>query len=149
MPGGNHAHVHVHRGHVGVARVEHQRHTHGLKRRTCQLRPVLRGRWRQLRATHMAEATARALEHPATLHDFGDAIALQRLAGRLAPGIGQEAATALAFHSLQRVGDAGLQAYQVAAHAGHGVCRVQNLCFSHQFLMARKPMSRRYCAPSK
>jgi hypothetical protein len=66
----------------------------------------------------MAEATACALEHPAAFHDLGDAIALQRLAGRLAPGIGQKAAPPSPFHGFQRIGDTGLQAHQVAAHSG-------------------------------
>ncbi|MNT26958.1 hypothetical protein D3C72_1625640 [compost metagenome] len=39
----DHAHIHVHRGHPGVAGVEYQRHAHGRERSACQLRPVLRG----------------------------------------------------------------------------------------------------------
>src|SRR5256885_4560439 len=90
--------------------MEDQGHAQGLERRTRQFRPVLRGRGRQLRPAHMREAAARAFEHAAALHDAGDAIALQALAGALAPGVGQKACTALAFHLLQRLRDAGLQA---------------------------------------
>ena len=49
----NHAHIHVHGRHIGVAGVKHQGHAHGFKRCASQLGAMLRGRGRQLGATHM------------------------------------------------------------------------------------------------
>ena len=135
MPGRNHAHVHVHRGHIGIARVEHQRNTHGLERRAGQFGPVLRGRRRQLRAAHMREAAASALEHAAAFDDAGNAVALQQLTRRLAPGVGDGAGAARALCRFERTDNARLQIDQVAAHTGHGAFGVEGL--AHGFLMAR------------
>jgi len=125
----------VHGGHIGIARVKNQRHAHGLERRTGQLGPVLRGRRRQLRAAHMRETTACALEHAAAFDDAGDAVALQRLARRLVPRVGDGARAARTFHRFERTDDARLQIDQVATHAGHGAVGVEGL--AHGFLMAR------------
>jgi hypothetical protein len=119
---GEHAHVHVHRGHHRVARVEHQAHAHGLERRAGQFGPVLGGRWRQLRALHMAEVAAAAFQQAALFHQLGLAVTLQPLAGRAHPGIGVEG---LAVGLLQGVDDALLQSQQVGAH-GVGVHRVSS-----------------------
>ncbi|MPM76418.1 hypothetical protein SDC9_123416 [bioreactor metagenome] len=125
---GNHAHIHVNGGHIGVAWVKHQRHAHGLERRARQFRPVLRGRWRQLRTLHVREATARALEHAAVFHDLGDAVALQALLGALAPGVLQKAcATHVGgpFDGFERLGDPRLQIHEVVAHTAHAVGRIE------------------------
>jgi hypothetical protein len=140
--GRDHAHVHVHRGHVGVARVEHQRHAHGLEGCARELRAVLRGRRRQSGAAHMREPATGALEHRPALQDAGDAVALQRLARGLGPGILHKWR---AVDGLDGGGDAGLQVLQVGPYrislCGHSLRPIA--------LMARYPMSRRYCMPSK
>ena len=115
----NHAHIHVHRGRVRVERVEHQRHAHRLERRARQLRPALRGRRRQAGAAHVRKANARALEHRAAFHDLRDALALQRLARRLAPRLAQK--TPAPVRLLNGSGDARLQIEKIGAEGfGHG-----------------------------
>ena len=142
VTGSDHAHVHVHRGHIGVARVKHQRYAHGFKRGSRQFGPVRRSRGRQARAPHMRKATASALEYAAPFDDFGDAIALQQLPWGLVPGVDQSTRATLAFHGFEGANDAGLQTDQVTAHARCGISGVE--ARFHPFLMARWPMSRRY-----
>ena len=74
--GGDHAHVHVHGGRVGVARVEHQGDTQRLKGRANQFGAVLCGRWRELRAAHMRKTATRTLEYRSAFQNLGDAVAL-------------------------------------------------------------------------
>ena len=124
--GRDHAHVHVHRRHIGVARVEHQGYAHGLKGRTRQLRAVLGGRGWQLRPCHMRKAAASAFKNRPAFQNLGDAIALEFFARVFLPGIGQERG---AVEVGQGPGDAGLQAHQIVfdvtefkrgAHGGFG-----------------------------
>ena len=67
--GGEHPHIHVHRGHEGVVRVDDQRHAHGLERRAGQLRAVLRGRGRQHTALHMREVDTPPLDDGTALDE--------------------------------------------------------------------------------
>ncbi len=120
--GGEHAHVHVHGGHIGVAWVEHQRHTHGLERRAGQLGPVLRGRRRQGRPAHMREADATAFEQGTLFEQARHPLALQLLSRRLAPGVAHEGPQAVG--DFECVDDALLQAEQVVAGCGDGRGRV-------------------------
>src|SRR6185369_1000558 len=94
--GGQHANVHVHRGRVRIARMEHQRHAQRL------------------------ETAAGALEHLAVLQDHGDAVALQGFALALLPLVLDELA---AVHIRASSDDAILQLHQVVAYGfdvGHG-----------------------------
>ena len=116
--GGQHAHIHVHRGRIRVARMEHQRHAHGLKRRTGEFGPVLGGAGRQARPAHMRKAAARALKHRAVFQNLGNAIALQHFARRLFPGVYHQRAAVKRDHG---AGNARLQVHQVLAH-GVGGC---------------------------
>ena len=120
--------------------MEDQAHAHRLERRPGELRPVLGGRRRQLQPFDMAEIAAAALQQSTLFDQLGAAVALQPFTGRTHPGIGDER---LAVGLLHRLDDALLQAQQVAANRG----RVE--AGHHRGLMARWPMSRRYCAPSR
>src|SRR5690606_11147556 len=62
-----HADIHVRNGHVGVARMQYQRHAHGLPRPARKLGPVCARRRRQFAAVHMAEQYAGPLEQLAAL----------------------------------------------------------------------------------
>ncbi len=110
----DHAHVHVHGRHVRVARMEDQRDAHRLERRLRQVGAVLRGRRRQRATAHVRERAAAALEQRAVLDQPGDAVALERAAGRTRPAIDDERVAAL---GLERGDDARLQAEQVVADA--------------------------------
>ncbi len=66
-------HVHVHRRHVRIARMQHERDAHRLPRAPGELRPRRRGRGRQLRPGDVREAHAGALEKRAILDDPRDA----------------------------------------------------------------------------
>ena len=111
--GGNHAHVHVHRGHIRVARVKHQRHTHGLERCTRQFRAVLCGRRRQLWPADVRKPTACPLEHRPTFQDACDAAALQPLTCWLGPSVFQKCR---AIDLGNGRGDACLQTGEVGAN---------------------------------
>ena len=149
---GQHAHIHVHCGHIGVAGVKHQRHAHGLEGRAGKLRAVLGGRWRQPGPAHMRETATGPLKHRAGFQNLRHARALQQFAGGLLPGVDDKAA---AIHSRHGRSNAGLQAQQVIPHPldlgslklccrhGHPV----GLSFVRG-LRARWPISRRYCMPS-
>ena len=108
-----HAHVHVHRGHVRVARVHHQRHAHRLERRAGQLGPVLRGRGRQRLALHVAEVAAAALEHVAFFDQLRQPVAFEPAAGLARPAVACEG---LAVLGLEGADDVALQAEQVGAN---------------------------------
>ena len=110
--GRQHAHIHVDRGHIGIAGVKHQRHAHRLERSPCQLRPMLGSGRRQPGAPHMRKTAAGALKHAALLQDIGNAIALQRLARLFLPGVGHKR---LPIHFGNRAGDALLQPEQKSA----------------------------------
>ena len=125
---GQHAYVHVDRGYVRIARMEHQRHTQCLERCTGEFGPVLRRRWRQCLAAHMREAATRAFEHLALLQDPGQAVALQRLGRLLAPGIVEERR---AVDGGNRRADALLQVQQVPAHRRHALQRRQARLSGH------------------
>jgi hypothetical protein len=101
--GSEQAHVHVHRGHVRVARVQHERHAHRFERRASERRPVRGGRGRHRRTADMAEVAAAALEEIPLLDETGDAVALQAFARLARPGIGEEG---LAIQRGQRLDDA-------------------------------------------
>ncbi len=103
-----HAHVHVHRGGIGVARMEHQRHAHRLPAPAGQLGAVRGGGGRHAVALHMRERDAAALQHVALLEDAADAFALAdsaAAAGAL-PLVAQEL---LAVHLFQPFHDQLLQ----------------------------------------
>ena len=101
-----------------------------------------------LRLVDLDAATgARVARAPLALERAPAGTSLQQLAGRFLPGVGHGARAALTFHCLQCRDDARLQARQVAAHAGHIAVAVKRL--AHGVLIARWPMSWRYCAPSK
>ncbi|OIQ88261.1 hypothetical protein GALL_298380 [mine drainage metagenome] len=108
-----HAHVHVHRRYVRVARMQHQRHAHGLERRSGQFGTVLGGRRRQARAAHRREVAAAALEQRAVLDHAAGAVALQRRVRRTGPRVAPEAGAAVG--ALEGLEDAGLQAQQIVA----------------------------------
>ena len=136
VAGGNHAHIHVYRRHVRIARVEHQRHAHRLERRAGQLGAVLRRRWRQLRPAHMGETAAGALKHAPAFDDLRAAVALQRRARLFAPRVDQGAhaflgiplcCRCLRLDGFERGDDARLQADQITTHLGHGAFRVELL----------------------
>ena len=99
---GDHAHIHVHRRRIGVARVEHQGDAQCLKRRANQFRAVLRGRWRQLRAAHMRKTATSTLEYRPAFQNLGDAVALQFFALAFRPRVHHKGAAVF-------VGDGGCQ----------------------------------------
>jgi hypothetical protein len=114
-PGGHrseHPHVHVHRRHIGVARMQHERDTERLERRPGQLGPMLRRRRRHRRAAHVTEIAAAALEQGTLLDEPRDAVALEPVARRTRPCVAQER---LAVCRLQGIDDARLQAQQIGA----------------------------------
>ena len=80
------AHVHVHGGCVGIARMQHQRHPHGFPAPPGQFRPVCAGRRRQLAAQHVREIHPAAFQHLAFFDQPRDAAA----AFGALPGIGAE-----------------------------------------------------------
>ena len=84
---------------------------------TGELGPVLRGRRRQLRAAHVAEVAAAALEQRAVVDALREPVALQALAGRARPAVAHERTAVEALH---RIDDALLQTQQVVAHRGSG-----------------------------
>ena len=104
--GHQHAHIHVDRRHIGIVRVEHQRNTHGFKRRTSKFGAMLACRGRQTRAPHMRKTTTRAFKNKALLQNLRDAAALQCLARLFDPVVGDER---IAVHRGHRCGDALLQ----------------------------------------
>ena len=127
-----------------IARVQDQRDTHRLESCARQLGPMLGGRRRQLRALDMAEVATASLEQQAFLDQLGAAIALQPLTVGANPGVNDKR---LAIGSLQRIDDAPLQVEQIVAN-GLGVHRSFLIRKAAQRLIARYPMSRRYCTPS-
>ena len=62
------AHVCVRRRHVGIARVDHERHAGRFEARAGQFGPLRRGRSGQLAAEHVREIDAGLLEHGAVAH---------------------------------------------------------------------------------
>jgi len=83
---------------------------------------MLRGRGRQLGATHLGESAASPLKNRAAFQNLRDAIALQQLAGWLLPRIQQERG---AIDVGDRSDDARLQTLQITADrfglsASHG-----------------------------
>ena len=99
-------HVHVHGGHVGIARVQHQRHACGPRLAPGQLRPVGRGGGGQLADLHVGEHHAGTLEELAIVQHAADAAALGGAVGLALPGIAQELVAANIFEARH---DAGLQ----------------------------------------
>src|SRR5690606_17930304 len=88
--------------HEGIARVDDQRYAHRLPRPSSQMRPLSAGRWRQLRALHMAEEHRGSLEYGAVLE-----VAAQTAAAFLAgPGVTGKLRLATLF---ERGHDVGLQ----------------------------------------
>ena len=137
------AYVHVHGGHVRVARVDHQRDTHGFPGASGQLGAMGAGRGRQRGAGHVAEQHATAFEHPPAFDQPGDAAS----AFGPFPGVRAEG---IAFDFLQALDDAGLQAGEIGAgQRGVYLHAVPGSAGALRRVMARQPMSRRYCAPSK
>src|SRR5579859_1006454 len=67
------AHVHVHRGHIRVARMQDQGHAHGLERPASEVGPCGSGRRRQGLAGHMREVDAPALKYAAVFYQAADA----------------------------------------------------------------------------
>src|SRR5439155_4250988 len=114
-------------------RVHDQRHAHRFERRTGEIGAMLSRRCGQGRAADVREIAAAALDQAATFHEHRDAAALELAAGLALPAIDAEGFTGL---GLERSDDLPLQPQQVIADRGHR-------------LMARWPMSCRYCAPSK
>jgi len=110
---GNHAHIHVHRGRMGVARVEHQGDTQCLKGSTYQFRAVLCSRWRQLRAAYMRKTATCTLENRAAFQNLGDAVALQFFALAFGPCVHHKRTAVFVSNG---GGQAGLQPHKVAAH---------------------------------
>ena len=86
-----HAHIHVHRGHVRVSRMKDQRNADGLEGCPGQFRTVLRRRRWQPGSAHVRKTTAGALKNRPSLKDAGDTLALKSLARRLFPCIVQKA----------------------------------------------------------
>ncbi len=105
--------VHVHRGHVRVARMKYQRHAERLEVSSGQLGPLRAGRRRQGLADDVREADTAALEQIAVLDDARQSAAAQLRVGRLFPHVVPER---LAVEPLERVDDALLQAEQILAN---------------------------------
>ena len=140
---GEHAHVHVHRRHVRVRRVEDERDAHRLERRLGEVGGAVLGRRRGQRVTlDVREVAATALEQPAAFDQPRESLAFELAARFALPGVGGEG---LAAFGLQRRDDARLQAQEVVADVGGG----HRVVARHQRLSPRWPMSRRHCAPSK
>ena len=139
---GQHAHVHVHRRHVRVARMEHQRDAHRLERRAGQLGPVLRGRGRQ-RGPRRARSRSRRARTARRLRSG----ARCRRPAACSPGSRCQASATngVAVLGLER-GDDALPAGRAGSR---GRRRGSSSGAWRQRLIARWPMSLRYCAPSK
>ena len=91
-------------------------------------------------------AVVAALDQQALFEQLRTAFALECAAGFTLPVIAQEGCAVL---GLQRADNAGLQRQQVVANLlGEQLPRRICVLRRHR-LMARKPMSPRYCAPSK
>ena len=143
---GEHAHVHVHRRHVGVARMEHQRDAHRLERRAGELGPVLRRRGRQRAARARARSRSRRARAARRLRGCRSRCRrpAARSPGSLLPGV---ATNGVAVGRFERgddalpAGRAGSRATASASMAIGRACRARG--------SARWPMSRRYCMPSK
>ena len=160
--GAEEAHVHVHRGHVGVARMQHQRHPGGAGLAAGQFLAVGGGRGRHLGHFHVGEHHAAALQHVAVVDHAADAAPLGGRIRFALPGIMQEGA---AVHALQPRHDAGLQPGKPGGNgvvlgggggmrrrAGRGGCRAAVHGVSCQIRppgSPRWPMSLRYCMPLK
>ena len=96
---------------VGIARMKHQGQTHGLERRTGNLRTRGRGAGRHFVAEDMGERHARPLEHGAVAQNA----ALAAAAFRPGPGIPSEFCPVDRFHGS---GDPLMQVVQVALDRG-------------------------------
>ena len=128
--GRKHPDIHMHRRHIRIAGVKDQRNTHRFERRAGQFGPVLGGGRRQLQATNLRKAAAGALEHATLLHDFGDAVSLQRLARFFQPFIvGKRLAVGL--------GDGIRDAFLQTGQKGANGCQVDAVFCVHQDLIAR------------
>src|SRR5665213_3085570 len=135
--GNEHPHVHVHCRHMGVARMQDQRHAGRLPCQACKLRPRKRCRGRQARAAHVGIVDATALEHVAVLDQPRNATAA------LGPGprIAQERP---ALDRLECGADALLQRGEPCARR----CDAGGV-HPLRAASARWPMSVRNCMPSK
>ena len=134
--GGEHAHVHVHRRHVRVARMEDERDAHRLERRAGQLGPRAAWPTAAARARHVREVArrrARAARRPRQR----EAVALPP-PSRPLPGVATEACRR---RSLERGDDALLQAEQVR-RGRRRVHATRHSAAAPARAMARWPMSR-------
>ena len=114
--GNEESHIGMGCGHIGVARMNHQRNAHRTKSATGQLGARRTGRWRQVRAVYIRKADTGALEHGAVREDAAYAAA----AFLAVPGVRDEAR--LAVESLQFAADPVLQSAQIGfdgAGVGH------------------------------
>ena len=175
--GDEEAHIHVYGRNVGIARMQHQGHAHRLETPTGEFLARRARRGRQFAAAHSGEGDASSLEEGALFDDAGvPASCIQ--AGRFAflgiqarrfgfaslPGV---AAERVPVDTLQFRDDAVLKSCQVIfdeidVHVSGTAVRSLSLgCATGQRLrvagarwpgrvsMARWPMSRRHCMPSK
>ena len=140
LAGDEHAHVHVHRRHVGVERMQHERHAHDLEATSRELRPSRARRGRQALAHHVRKIHAGALEQAALLEDAAFAAATLGPRPRLAP-------ECPAVERLEPRHDARLQRAEPLERGGdvHDGALDQ----ARRAASAREPMSLRYCMPSK
>ena len=111
---GEHAHVHVHRRHVRIARMEHERDAHRLERRAGELAARCcvadGGSARARDVREAAAARARTRLPPSSMREHRR----RRPPGRV-PGVAQER---VAVDRLEARDDALLQAEQVVADGG-------------------------------
>ena len=103
---GEQAHVHVHRRHIRIARMQHQRHAHHFEAAASQLRPSGARRRRKAIAADVREIDAGAFEHVAILEYAAFAAAAFWARPRVAPKSG-------AVDRLQSRDDARLQLGEV------------------------------------
>ncbi len=105
------AHVHVRGGAVGIARMQHQRNTHGFPFASRQLGAVRGGRGGQLVAGDVGEIDAAALEEGAFFDQPRNATTTLRTCPRVAP-------ERLAVEGFQRCDNAFLQPRKVGFDSG-------------------------------
>ena len=158
------AHVHVHGGHVGIARMQHERNAHGLESATGEFGAHRARRGREPGAADMRERDAAALEQAAVLDDARVAAATAERRGSAFGALPPVAAERPAVEPFQLGDDPVLQRGQIGAD-GVGVhgevtafVRPGGPASRQVFLpaaancaarasMARCPMSRRNCMP--
>ena len=135
--------------------MQHQRHAHGFEAASGQFRPRGGGRRRQFGTVHMREGNAATLQQIAFFEDAAVTAAAKGVLWTLLPLFAPEC---LAVQAFQFRDDAILQGGEVVADRGdvdlgcaHVRCQMSDPGRTAQvfLVMARCPMSRRNCAPSK